>query len=256
VASSDVLPKTELLWSYTPTDLVEPGTPSIATDLGEWTLKDGTATCALTAPVDPVDERTKQVAREELSRLLLIRGAQVDRVFGLVPHPTIRQHSEFGISHTITGGTGLLALSSTMKGEAVVRNAAGDVLSDSGMQRRERDSQAMVELNAKIRDSETLRAMHESYARALGQPASEFVHLFEIVELLEKYDRGDSKAQDALKVAAAARKALGTLANSAPVSEGRHNGCRVGQLRPATPDEKMRARKAAKDLMRAFADRQ
>jgi hypothetical protein len=249
-----VLLKTELHWSYTPTDLIEPDTPTIKTALGEWKFDAGRATCTLGTPMEPVTGPTLQEVREELEHMLAIRGMQVDRVYDAAPHPTIHQHTENGISHTMTGGAGLFALSSTVQAETVVRDAAGNILSDSGKQRREHDSRGITELSAAMARSEPLAFMCASYLKAMRQPESEFVRLFEIVDALVKRYRDEPSAKTALKAAASARNELGQLANDAPVLEGRHNGYHIDQLRPATPEEKARARRAAKALIQAFAD--
>jgi hypothetical protein len=249
-----VLLKTELHWSYTPTDLIEPDTPTIKTALGEWKFDAGRATCALGTPMEPVTGAKLQEVREEFDRMLAIRGMQVDRVYDAAPHPTIHQHTENGINHTITGGAGLFAVSYTVQADTVVRDAAGNILSDSGKQRRERDSQGITALSARMARSEVLTFMYESYAKAMRQPENEFTRLFEIIEALDAHFGGKAKAKDAVKTTAAARKELGTLANATPVYEGRHNGGQIDHLRHATPEERTRARRAAKTLIQAFAD--
>jgi len=248
-----MLLKSELLWTYSPKDFFEFNSPSVHTADGQWRFSDGVATLLLATPVEPLPPDVMIAARAALTNLMNARTLLVDRSFELAQNPTIHQHTENGINHTMMALTGSLLVSSLGQMDFVVGDSLGNVLRDTGKERRDTESQLMVERAQKMDASSVLAFLHERYHHALSHPASEFVHLFEIVDAVETYFGGKKAANQALGITAA-RDVLGAHANDKPVLEGRHNGRHHDRLRPATPDERQQARGAAKAIIKAFAD--
>ncbi len=106
---------------------------------------------------------------------------------------------------------------------------------------------------SKIASSETLNALLESYKAAVADPTSELVRLNEIRDALAKHYGGDAEARRKLRITERDWKQLGTLANNAPLKEGRHRG-RHSKLRHATRAELDEARRIARCLIEAFAN--
>lgn len=98
-----------------------------------------------------------------------------------------------------------------------------------------------------------LRSLLESYSRAVGDPANELVHLYEVRDALSKYYRGERNARSALEIVAGEWDRLGRLANAEPVDQSRHRGKHTGGPRPATAEELAEARAIVKSWIEKFA---
>ena len=103
-------------------------------------------------------------------------------------------------------------------------------------------------------DDATLRRMLAGYSAATKDSADELVHLFEVVDALNRQFRSRSTVRRELGLLKRDIDPLPELANDAPVAEGRHRGRHEDPLRPATSDELDRARDAARKLIRAYLD--
>jgi hypothetical protein len=129
----------------------------------------------------------------------------------------------------------------------------GHVIRDTKADRVD-DHTAMLDAVApKIAGSPTLRAMLDSYSRAVDDPGDELVHLYEIREALSKHYCGETAARDALGVNKTDWQRLGLLANVEPIEQGRHRGKHPLGRRPATSGELHEARALARRWIRAFA---
>jgi hypothetical protein len=122
------------------------------------------------------------------------------------------------------------------------------------LHRRLADQQRFRELVVKHGANETLQVMIRAYGAAVRDPADEFIHLYEIRDALKKNFGAEDVAIAKLggKDAEPHWGALGKLANSEPVLQGRHRGRKGISLRPATPEELANARDAALHLINAY----
>ena len=96
-----------------------------------------------------------------------------------------------------------------------------------------------------------LSDMMSAMMRALHDSTDEFIHLFDIVEVLERCFGTRAKAAAMLGVSGKRIRRLAKLANDAPVSQGRHRGLHAN-LRSATTEELHDARSIAIDLLEAY----
>ena len=96
--------------------------------------------------------------------------------------------------------------------------------------------------------------MLRSYEAAVRDPDDELIHLFEIRDALAaKLGRkAREKARAKLGITRAAWQRLGSLANDAPINQGRHRGEHAGKLRDATRDELEEARQIARGMLQAY----
>jgi hypothetical protein len=110
-----------------------------------------------------------------------------------------------------------------------------------------------------------LQRLLRSYSAAVSYPEDELIHLYEIRDALAtrfKDEKGKSRAIQELTVGKSEKERsyikkgwqrLGELANSLPVSQGRHRGeILVNQLRSATEEELNDARKIARTLIEFY----
>ncbi len=87
------------------------------------------------------------------------------------------------------------------------------------------------------------------YQNAISDPDREFVHLFDIVNAMENKFDSRQAARTKCKVTKSDLNELTTLANDAPVRQGRHPGKKVEDLRDATEEERKVARQVARQLI-------
>jgi hypothetical protein len=125
---------------------------------------------------------------------------------------------------------------------------------DTKAERIKEHTKFIDSLMPKLAGSATLNALLESYNAAVSDPANELVHLYEIRDAIVKDYRGDAEARRKLQLTGKEWKRLGYLANDAPLTEGRHRG-KHSKLRHATAAELDEARKIARCLIEAFANR-
>jgi hypothetical protein len=90
------------------------------------------------------------------------------------------------------------------------------------------------------------------YKAAINDPDNELVHLFDIWEALKTRFKGVNAAQTALAISDSERRKLGILANNDPLSQGRHRGKKVGELRDATETELEEARGIVRNMIEAY----
>jgi hypothetical protein len=91
-----------------------------------------------------------------------------------------------------------------------------------------------------------------SHLAACNDPDNELVYLYELRDAVTKKFGSDAKAQKVLSVSGTEWSRFGLLSNNAPVSQGRHRGKFLRQLRSATDEELVEARTFARKLLLAF----
>lgn len=94
--------------------------------------------------------------------------------------------------------------------------------------------------------------MLRSYSKAVSDPPSELVHLYEILDALRARFGSETLARSTLKITKAQWSELSGLCNAAPLLQGRHRGEKIGQIREATTDELSRARRIARSMITAY----
>jgi hypothetical protein len=84
-------------------------------------------------------------------------------------------------------------------------------------------------------------------------PQMNWYRLHEIRDALAKHYGGDAEARQKLRITEKDWKRLGTLANTAPLKEGRHRG-KHSELRHVTAAELDQARKIIRCWIKAFTN--
>ena len=107
-------------------------------------------------------------------------------------------------------------------------------------------------LASKHRTDPVAESLLKSYHAAITDASKELAHLYDIREVLATKFGGGTKARAVLGITKSRWGRLGELANDVPLSQGRHRGRRIGQLRDANPSELDEARAIAKDMIRKY----
>ncbi len=110
----------------------------------------------------------------------------------------------------------------------------------------------LASLAVKYRQDPVADRLLTSHQKALSNPGTELVHLYEIRDALCKKFSGKISACDLLGLSGDRWDRLGKLANSLSIRQGRHTGQHVGQLRDATDSELGEARDIAVKMVVAY----
>ena len=188
---------------------------------------------------------------ETASGAFKLRQLQIGRTFKLL-QPTIIQYRADGTRGRVMRASGEEVLCMTGKLDAVQTDATGKVTYDSRAERLKEDAKFITALLPKMADG-TMRAMVDSYCRALEDSANELVHLYEVRDAARKYFGNKAVALTALGVSASDWSDLGRLSNDEPLNQGRHRGTHAPNLRDATAAELEQARSIALRIIKAFA---
>jgi hypothetical protein len=241
--------KLTLEWSYVPADFFEQPFEYKQKDYTV-EIKAGRVVARLAAIADEQTEAAFQEIHKELDARFL--GAQLasNKPYELSGYMTTRTNpdgtAEIGISFAAT-----LHMSATC--DAIVLDAAGKVKSDTKRDRIEARKELAL-LASKHRMDYVAASLLKSYSAAITDAANQLTHLYEIRDALAKKFSGDANACSALGIGSNQWSRLGYLANVAPLSQGRHRGKMIGQLRDAIPAELDEARTIAKHMIQAYLD--
>lgn len=245
--------RTELEWSFAPADMFD-ARRVFPFPEGELVVDGGTAVYALKTACDPVPFELRNRIIEEVEQVFSVRRLITRRAFRL-GGPDIVQHQLGGGRSIAVSVTEAVAVASVGHVDIVITDASGQVTFDSKKQRIADESAVILDLAPKALHSPVLRAMLESYGRAVDDPANELVHLYEIRDAASKHYGGEGSARDALEITKKEWQELGRIANEEPIAEGRHRGKQLQGLRPATPQELALAREIARLIVEKFAAR-
>jgi hypothetical protein len=133
-----------------------------------------------------------------------------------------------------------------------VFDKTGKLLRDSRAEAQERSTAQIRESLAVATRFPEIHALHRSYAASLADPGHSLVHLYEVLETLEKVLGSRANVAATLGVGRLRVGELGRLANDAPLLEGRHRGVHFTDLRPATAEEIALAKSIALELIQAY----
>jgi len=243
---------TDLEWAYEPADFFEEPW-SLDLDLGTLTLDNGTARLRLAAAADPVPLDLRERAHAQVAWVLDARLLLEGRPYSL-RGPNITQHEEGGIRHTVALLEGDALKVGLGRVDVVITDAAGEVLRDTKAERLHNDRAFVCTLTRKAAGSPRLTSLLRSYKAAVSDPANALVHLYEIKDALSSTFGGDEAALQALGKPKEEWRELKRLANDEPLQEGRHRGKHTANIRPATPDELVTAKRIARLLIERFAE--
>jgi hypothetical protein len=130
-------------------------------------------------------------------------------------------------------------------------DSLGNVVYDSRLKRIER-RKSLAELAARAAGDPVADSILRSYSAAVSDPGNELVHLYEIRDALAHCFGGEAAASATLRINESEWRRLGALANGEPLTQGRHRGQHLRQLRDATEEELEQAREIARSMIEAY----
>jgi len=136
--------------------------------------------------------------------------------------------------------------------DLIQRDANGNILSDTKQERIDKKKR-LAELAAKFRLKDaSLDQMLRSYNASVSDPKNELIHLYEIRDAASKRFGNDSNTKKGLNISSSEWSTLGRLANSEPLTQGRHRGQNPGILRDAETSELEQARRIAAKIVENY----
>lgn len=245
--------KITIEWHYDPRDFFEDRT-ELPTPDGLLTLHDGKAAVEIACSEDSPPRESLQRLESSVRNALRARQLVHHRVFELKPgHATIRV-DEARHRHISMPVGAADSVETAFALDVVVRGADGTVKRDTRTERIAEHTALFRQLQGAATQSPLLARLLESYSEAVAHPDDELVHLYEVRDAVADHFGDKDKAMKALNLSLDEWQALGHLANTTPIKEGRHRG-RHPELRPATPAELEEARAAARTIILAVSER-
>ncbi|HEY1965283.1 MAG TPA: hypothetical protein VGG59_10150 [Acidobacteriaceae bacterium] len=173
--------------------------------------------------------------------------------------------------HRAMHASSFMSSTSSMTVDFTVTDSRGKTIFDSAAERQRKklkheqkkldlqqlDAQVAAALEQHYRkgshpENPLLDSLLASHLSACSDPDNELVYLYELRDALAKRFRSESKARKILSVSNAEWSRFGRLSNNEPVSQGRHRGKFLGELRSATDEELVEARTFARRLLLGF----
>lgn len=246
-----MIQKTDLEFSYTPTDLFEGAMQLELTGFGSATIDAGKAIVTLLRPTNPVPRPLLDKVTNALRTVFEARSIITRRDFALgLPNAT--HYEEDGRRHAVIYAEGASMIMMGLDAHVQITDASGTVIVDSRLEKQRAETAFIERVAAKAPQSLTLQRMLQSFRRSITDPANELVHLYELLDAARKHYGSELAARQALQITKKEWSTLGELANHRPLREGRHRGEHLDGLRSATPDELATARIIARKILEAF----
>lgn len=237
-------------WSYTPAVFFE---EPLQYDENGCAVEIGNGQIIATASgveAEQFDNVRRDIFEEVTARF---RGAQLinHQPFQLSDCKTIRTNSDGSVGIGIAFGETLRM--SVGRCDIIVGDAAGNITT-STKKDRVQARKDFARRASKYRNDSVVSSLLKSYDAAVNDPQNEFTHLYEIREALARELGGQTGACSVLGITKNEWSEMGRLANTVPITQGRHRGDAAGQLRDATPAELGHGRRIAKLMVERYFD--
>jgi hypothetical protein len=134
----------------------------------------------------------------------------------------------------------------------VLKDKDGNVLSDSRRDRIEKKKELATLVEKYRKHDKFVDALLSFFEASIHDPNNELAHLFDVWEALVNRFGNEKAVKKHLAISESERRRLGTLANDAPLRQGRHRGKKIGDLRAATTSELEEARSVARKMIEAY----
>jgi len=242
--------KVILEYNYKPENYFEQNI-KIQRDKYVLTILSGKVSATTEASIYDPDNELENTVYNDLNAFF--KGAQVfsHRPYELKKGGIVRLHPNGRRDVTIVMQPAVLQF----KGRVVdikVTDRDGNVIEDTKAE-RVKESLEFANLAAKVAPLDPVAmALLQSYTASVNDPANELAHLYEIRDSLCTHFQSENEVRKVLNVSKTRWQRFGHLANEAPVTQGRHRGKKLGQLRSATKEELDEARSFATDLVHAY----
>lgn len=238
-----------LEWSFSPKDYFEDDM-AFSSEYGAFHVADGKVELRVSPNVYPADHSRRLEIHAELDTYFLAAQVINHKSYALDKPSVAKIRADGGrdvcifpeaVTLTVTCGTP----------DIRVTDSDGNIVSDS-RQERIQNRARFAELAARHADDSTVTALLASYSAAVNDPGNELVHLYEIRDALSQHFGGELAARKAIGVSSMQWSRAGQLANSEPLSQGRHRGKTLGGLRDATAAELSEAREIARVMINGY----
>lgn len=234
----------ELKWIYSPDTYFEE--PVIISFEGvDLEIKGGIAIAKITSELFQDNNQIQQELTQQIENRLYAVQLMTHQDFEL-SKPLRTDILENGkINYYLNLESGIFLVDSCMADLIQKKDKDGNIISDTKRDRLDKQNH-IASLLDKHRDSDDiLDQMLKSFQSSVNDPANEFVHLYEIADMLSAKFESDKKAKEKLKITRDEWNQFKRLANAEPLKQGRHRGKMVGTLRNAEQNELNQARQIA-----------
>lgn len=239
-------------WVYTPADYFEEKTTDLLPDY-EHTIENG----EIILKMDPEEFKGHPEIVDKLHDQLLdiFRGAalitqkpfKVNRAGVEIIYPSGQKDVFLQVAsaaHAMAVGTVDIVVTDP-NGNVVVNTKQDRVI----MQKN------LAKLASKYRGiDEVADSILKSFEKALNNPKTVLVHLYEIRDSLKKKFKGEATAIKELGIIFSKWDRLRRLSDVEPLNQGRHSGQHYGELRDATESELKQAREIAIEMVVAYLE--
>lgn len=131
------------------------------------------------------------------------------------------------------------------------RDKDGNIIYDSEQEEKNRQQEFLSKVQNVLDKYDIVPHLIESYKNSILHPNDELVYLYEIIDAIQTYFNGQSKARKILNIPKAEWSELGMICNKLPLKQGRHRGQMVGKLKDSK-SEIERARKLSQKIIHSF----
>ncbi len=196
------------------------------------------------------DPNYRKVLHKKVNRIFLVAQVLSHRSYTL-SEPSMGRHDSEGRPGLFITPEPATCTVSTVGPDVIIKDEDGKIISSTRLDRQEwlKEHAAIA---VRFSDDTTLTAMLASYDAAVSDPSDELIHLFEIIEAVTTRFGSRRKASSELAIAFSDLDWLAKLSNREPLTQGRHRGKHVGELRSATTEQLSRARTIARDIIERY----
>jgi len=238
-----------LEWSFTPSNYFE---EEVSLTCGHGTFRVASGSVELRVPLDmyPSDHSLRMELHAELDACFLAAQVLSHKPYTLSKPSVSKLHADGGRDAFVFPEPMVVRVTCG-RVDIVLTDGAGNVKSDTKRERIGKRTELAQSASRQISDP-LANTLLRSYSSAVNDPGNELVHLYEVREALSQYFGGESAAKSAIGILSAQWSRLGQLANNEPVTQGRHRGKQLGQLRDATSEEFSEARQIARSMIEGY----
>ena len=189
--------RTDLTWSYDPKDFFEARYEGVYHD---WKLAIEDGRIAASVLGGPPSEASEAAISSFVRSVFQTRAMQTRRPFRLDQRANLIEYRGDTQNQTIRIGIADCVVVRDQLDFQIVDAASGTVIRDSKAERIAEETAEINGLSAKAQRHPVLQGMLASYSMAIGDPANELTHLYEIRDALAKYFRSDTTAKRSLQI--------------------------------------------------------
>jgi hypothetical protein len=238
-----------LEWSFTPSNYFEEEV-SLTCRYGAFRVSGGSVELRLPLDIYPSDHSLRMELHAELDACFLAAQVLSHKPYTLSKPSFSRLHAD-GRRDAFVFPEPMVVRVTCGPVDFVLTDGTGNVKIDTKRDRICKRTEIAQSAARHISDP-LANTLLRSYSTAVNDPGNELVHLYEVREALSQYFGGESAAKGAVGVSSAQWSRLGQLANNEPVTQGRHRGKQLGQLRDATSDELSEARQITRLMIEGY----